>query len=159
APNWNRRLDGPVIRRDGHDAAMPATCSSDRNKRRCRIRGVVHRYRLRRRCNRGGRQDQGYSGEDEPTELARHRQKTPSTPTPPQHESQDNGLAIRPKRRRYVAINIATPWHNPPVMEATVEYSVSTWQQPMPPAAGPTRAQVLDRIVEMIDSLGDHRLR
>src|SRR5712691_2816276 len=43
--------------------------------------------------------------------------------------------------------------------EATVEFSVSTWQQPMPPAPGPTRARVLDRLVDMIDSLGSHRLR
>jgi uridine kinase len=42
---------------------------------------------------------------------------------------------------------------------AFVEFSVSTWQQPMPPAPGPTRARVLDRLVEMIDSLGSHRLR
>jgi uridine kinase len=40
-----------------------------------------------------------------------------------------------------------------------VEFSVSTWQQPTPPACGPERALVLDRLVEMIDSLGDHRLR
>lgn len=40
-----------------------------------------------------------------------------------------------------------------------VEFSVSTWQQPMPPMPGPERAQVLDHIVEMIDALGDHRLR
>ena len=44
-------------------------------------------------------------------------------------------------------------------MEATVEFSVSTWQQPMPPAPSAERALVLDRLVEMIDSLGDHRLR
>ena len=43
--------------------------------------------------------------------------------------------------------------------ESGVEFSVSTWQQPMPPAAGPARARVLDAIVDMIDSLGDHRLR
>jgi uridine kinase len=43
--------------------------------------------------------------------------------------------------------------------DATVEYSVSTWQQPMPPAPSPTRARVLDGLVEMIDSLGSHRLR
>jgi uridine kinase len=29
----------------------------------------------------------------------------------------------------------------------------------MPPAPGPTRARLLDRLVEMIDSLGNHRLR
>ena len=39
------------------------------------------------------------------------------------------------------------------------EFSVSTWQQPMPPAPSPERAPVLDRLVEMIDALGDHRLR
>ena len=43
--------------------------------------------------------------------------------------------------------------------EANVEFSVSTWQQPMPPRPGAVRAQVLDRLVEMIDSLGDRRLR
>jgi uridine kinase len=43
--------------------------------------------------------------------------------------------------------------------DATVEFSVSTWQQPMPPAPSPTRARVLDGLVEMIDSLGSHRLR
>ena len=43
--------------------------------------------------------------------------------------------------------------------DANVEFSVSTWQQPMPPAPSPERARVLDRLVEMIDSLGDHRLR
>ena len=44
-------------------------------------------------------------------------------------------------------------------MEARVELSVSTWQQPMPPAPSPERVPVLDRLVELIDSLGDHRLR
>src|SRR4029079_5734527 len=43
--------------------------------------------------------------------------------------------------------------------EATVEFSVSTWQRPMPPAPRRTRARLLDRILEMIDSLGNHRLR
>jgi uridine kinase len=43
--------------------------------------------------------------------------------------------------------------------EAKVEFSVSTWQQPMPPPPSPTRARVLDRLVEMIDSRGSHRLR
>jgi uridine kinase len=43
--------------------------------------------------------------------------------------------------------------------EATIEFSVSTWQQPMPPAPSRTRARLLDRLVEMIDSLGNHRLR
>src|SRR4029079_4524780 len=43
--------------------------------------------------------------------------------------------------------------------DATVEFSVSTWQQPMPPAPSPPRARVLDGLVEMIDSLGSHRLR
>jgi uridine kinase len=42
---------------------------------------------------------------------------------------------------------------------ATVEVSVSTWQQPMPPTPSPDRARVLDRLVEMIDMLGDRRLR
>jgi len=43
--------------------------------------------------------------------------------------------------------------------DANVEFSVSSWQQPMPPPAAPTRARVLDRLVEWIDSLGGHRLR
>lgn len=43
--------------------------------------------------------------------------------------------------------------------EADIEFSVSTWQQPMPPAPSAERALVLDRVVEIIDSLGDHRLR
>jgi uridine kinase len=43
--------------------------------------------------------------------------------------------------------------------DGTIEFSVSTWQQPMPPEPGPTRARVLDGIVEMIDSLGSQRLR
>jgi uridine kinase len=43
--------------------------------------------------------------------------------------------------------------------DATVEHSVSSWHQAMPPPAGPTRARVLDRLVAMIDSLGSHRLR
>ena len=42
--------------------------------------------------------------------------------------------------------------------EATIEFSVSTWQQPMPPPAGPTRARVLDGLVGMIDSLGSQRV-
>jgi uridine kinase len=43
--------------------------------------------------------------------------------------------------------------------DATIEFSVSTWQQPMPPTPSDTRAAMLDRVVEMIDSLGSHRLR
>ena len=42
---------------------------------------------------------------------------------------------------------------------AHVEFSVSTWQQPMPPAPGPARARVLAELVATIDALGDHRLR
>ena len=42
---------------------------------------------------------------------------------------------------------------------APVEFSVSTWQQPMPQAPGPERAAVLDAIVELIDALGEQRLR
>ncbi len=40
-----------------------------------------------------------------------------------------------------------------------IEFSVSTWRQPMPPAPGPERARVLDQLVEAIDAVGDHRLR
>lgn len=43
--------------------------------------------------------------------------------------------------------------------DAPIEFSISTWRQPMPPAPGRTRALMLDRIVEMIDALGNHRLR
>ncbi len=43
--------------------------------------------------------------------------------------------------------------------DAHVEFSVSTWQQPMPPDPGPGRAPLLERLVGMIDSLGDRRLR
>ena len=42
---------------------------------------------------------------------------------------------------------------------ADIQFSVSTWQQPMPAAPGPERGQVLDRLTEMIDALGSHRLR
>jgi uridine kinase len=40
-----------------------------------------------------------------------------------------------------------------------IEFSVSTWQQPMPPTPGAQRSEVLDELVEMIDARGDHRLR
>ncbi len=40
-----------------------------------------------------------------------------------------------------------------------VKYSVSTWQQPVPPEPGADRAHLLDTVVEMIDGLGSHRLR
>ncbi len=40
-----------------------------------------------------------------------------------------------------------------------IRFSVSTWRQPMPPEPGPARSLVVDRMVEMIESLGDHRLR
>ena len=43
--------------------------------------------------------------------------------------------------------------------EARVEYSTSTWRQPMPPAPSPERVRILERIAETIESLGDHRLR
>src|SRR4051794_16892424 len=43
--------------------------------------------------------------------------------------------------------------------DATIEFSVSSWQQPMPPAPAAARAVMLDRVVEMIDALGNHRLR
>jgi uridine kinase len=44
-------------------------------------------------------------------------------------------------------------------IEAHVEFSVSTWQQPLPPPSGPGRARMLDLLAGTIDSLGDHRLR
>jgi uridine kinase len=40
-----------------------------------------------------------------------------------------------------------------------IEFSVSTWQQPMPPAPGELRSEVLDELVELIDGRGHHRLR
>jgi uridine kinase len=43
--------------------------------------------------------------------------------------------------------------------EAGITFSVSTWQQPVPPPPGPERARVIDRLAEMVDSLGDRRLR
>jgi uridine kinase len=43
--------------------------------------------------------------------------------------------------------------------DGRVEHSVSTWQQPPPPPAGPDRAQLLQTLVAMIDGLGDTRLR
>jgi uridine kinase len=42
---------------------------------------------------------------------------------------------------------------------ANVEFSASTWRQPVPPPPSPERARVLDRLVHMIDKLGDRRLR
>lgn len=45
------------------------------------------------------------------------------------------------------------------VSDANIGFSVSTWKQPMPPAPSLERALVIDRVVELIDSLGDHRLR
>jgi uridine kinase len=43
--------------------------------------------------------------------------------------------------------------------EAAIQFSVSTWRQPMPPAPSPERSRVLDRLVGMIESLGDRRVR
>jgi uridine kinase len=43
--------------------------------------------------------------------------------------------------------------------EANVEFSVSTWQQPIPPPPSGEPALVLDRLVAMIDGLGNHRQR
>ncbi len=42
---------------------------------------------------------------------------------------------------------------------SAIEFSVSTWQQPMPPEPGPRRARVVDQVVAMIAALGDQRLR
>jgi uridine kinase len=44
-------------------------------------------------------------------------------------------------------------------IDASIEFSVSTWQQPMPPPPSPDRARVLDRLAETIHCLGNHRLR
>lgn len=44
-------------------------------------------------------------------------------------------------------------------LDASVEFSVSTWQQPLPPLPSPNRARVLDHLAEIVDSLSDHRLR
>jgi len=43
--------------------------------------------------------------------------------------------------------------------EMAIQFSVSTWQQPIPPEPSPARSRVLDRLVRMIDGLGDRRLR
>jgi uridine kinase len=43
--------------------------------------------------------------------------------------------------------------------DGPIEFSVSTWQQPMPPAPSQERARVVDRIVGLIDARGQHRLR
>src|SRR5689334_12008609 len=43
--------------------------------------------------------------------------------------------------------------------DAPIEFSVSTWQQPMPPEPGPDRALLLDRLIAMVDALGDRRVR
>lgn len=40
-----------------------------------------------------------------------------------------------------------------------VDWSISSWQQPPPPAATPARAAAIERVVELIDSLGAGRLR
>ena len=43
--------------------------------------------------------------------------------------------------------------------DAEVVLAVSTWLQPVPADAGPDRAAVLGRMVDLIAGLGDHRLR
>jgi uridine kinase len=43
--------------------------------------------------------------------------------------------------------------------DASVEFSVSTWRQPMPPTPSPERARVLDRLVRIVDAVGAHRVR
>ena len=43
--------------------------------------------------------------------------------------------------------------------EASIEYSVSTWRQPVPPAPAPARALVIERLAAMVDALGSQRLR
>jgi len=43
--------------------------------------------------------------------------------------------------------------------EAGIDFSISTWRQPMPPLQGPQRARVLDDLVDRIDTLGAGRLR
>jgi uridine kinase len=42
---------------------------------------------------------------------------------------------------------------------AHVEFSISTWQQPLPPPASAERARVLEEIVDSVVARGDHRLR
>ncbi len=50
-------------------------------------------------------------------------------------------------------------WRDPRLNAAMIELSVSTWRQPMPSPAGPARASVLTRVVDMINALGEGRLR
>lgn len=44
-------------------------------------------------------------------------------------------------------------------IEAGVSFSVSTWRQPLPPTQSPNRACVLVVLAEIIDRLGDQRVR
>jgi uridine kinase len=41
----------------------------------------------------------------------------------------------------------------------SVEFSASTWRQPMPPWPGPARAEVIDHVVALIDAAGAGQLR
>ena len=43
--------------------------------------------------------------------------------------------------------------------EGRIERSASTWQQPTPPPVSPERRELVDALVEMIDELGERRLR
>lgn len=40
-----------------------------------------------------------------------------------------------------------------------IEYSVSTWRQPVPPRAGAHRTAVLARVADIVDALGPRRVR
>jgi len=42
---------------------------------------------------------------------------------------------------------------------ANIEFSISTWRQPMPPEPDDNRARVVDQVVRMIDAIGERRLR
>ena len=41
----------------------------------------------------------------------------------------------------------------------SIQFSVSTWRQPMPPEPGPALSVVLDRVIVMVEALGDNRVR
>lgn len=43
--------------------------------------------------------------------------------------------------------------------DAAIHFSVSTWQQPMPPVGRPARASLIQQLAEMVEALGAGRLR